>query len=193
LKALVSIFCFILICALGTSPAQQKQKTAKTKPDFTGTWLLAPSRSNVQPSRTPDRPLKITHRDPELKITRMIEHNGQVTGQDLVYYTDGRCETNPTTMFLSTGTDINRQRPDKDVTRSKTNWSGNKLVTRSSLRSMIAGHVLEFTIIDEWKLSQDGKILTQTSRTVFRQDMSGGIFVPANRPDPKRVYNRVPD
>ncbi len=69
MKALVSLFCFILICVVGTAPAQQKQKTVKSKPDLTGTWLLDPSRSNVGSSRTPDRPLKITHHDPELKIT----------------------------------------------------------------------------------------------------------------------------
>ena len=193
MKALVSLFCFILICAVGTSLAQQKQRAAKTKPDFTGTWLLDPSRSNVGPSRTPDRPLQITHHDPELKITRMVEHNGQVTGQDLIYYSDGRGETNPTTMFLSTSTDVNPQRHDKDVTKSKTSWSGNKLVTRSTLRSLIASRELEFDIIDEWKLSQDGKALTQTSRTVFNPDSSPGVFIPANQPDIRRVYNRVRD
>ncbi len=192
-KFLVSGCCFILIFVLGTSRAQQKQNTVKSKPDLTGTWLLDPSRSNVGPSRTPDRPLKITHHDPELKITRMVEHNGQVTGQDLIYYTDGRGETNPTTMFLSTSTDVNPQAHDKDVTKSKTTWSGNKLVTRSSLRSLIAGRALEFDIIDEWRLSQDGKTLTQTSRTVFNPDLSPGVFIPANRPDIRRVYNRVPD
>ena len=77
--------------------------------------------------------------------------------------------------------------------KSKTTWSGNKLVTRSTLRSLIAGRELEFDIIDEWKLSQDGKTLTQTSRTVFNPDSSTGVFIPANRPDIKRVYNRVPD
>src|SRR6266550_9215081 len=165
MKTFVTVHALILVFALGM-PAPADQKTAKSRPDLTGTWLLDPSRSNVGPSRTPDRPLKITHHDPEFRITRMIEHNGQVTGQDLIYYTDGRSETNPTTMFLSTSTDMNPQGHDKDVTKSKTSWSGNKLVTRSSLRSLIAGRVLQFEIVDEWKLSQDGKTLTQTSRTV---------------------------
>lgn len=192
MKTFVIVHILIFVFALGI-PAPAKQKTAKSRPDLTGTWLLDPSRSNVGPSRTPDRPLKITHHDPELKITRLVEHNGQVTGQDLVYYTDGRGETNQTTMFLSTSTDTNPQGHDKDVTKSKTSWSGNKLVTRSSLRSPIAGRVLQFDIIDEWKLSQDGKTLTQTSRTVFNSDSSPGVFIPANRPDTRRVYNRVPD
>jgi hypothetical protein len=195
MKLLVSIFCFVLICALGATgtQAQPKQKVTSPKPDFSGSWQLDTAKSNVGPSVTSDQPLKITHHDPELRVTRMVANNGQVTGRDFVYYTDGRGETNPTIVFLSTGTDMNRQGRDKDVTKSKTTWTSNKLVTRSIVRSLIGGQVLEFEIIDEWKLASNGKTLTQSSRTVFRQDMSGAIFVPANRPDMKRVYNRVPD
>jgi hypothetical protein len=195
MKDLVGILCFILICALGTAAgyAQGKPRTPKTKPDLTGTWLLDRTRSNVGPSARPEQPLKIAHHDPELRITHMIMDNGQLTGRDFVYYTDGRGETNPTTMYLSSGTDMNPQGHDKDVTKSKTTWRGNKLVTRSILRSVIGGRPLEFAVIDEWKLSSDGKTLTQSSRTVFQQDTSGGIFIPANRPNTKRVHNRVPD
>jgi hypothetical protein len=183
------------MCALGSTTAspQGKRKIVKTKPDFTGTWLLDRTKSNVGSSSRPDQPLKIVHRDPELRITHRSENNGQVNALDLVYYTDARGETNPTTMFLSTGTDMNQQGHDKDVTKSKTGWSGNKLVTRSTLRNVIAGRFLEFEIVDEWRLSDDGKTLTQTSRTIFRQDNSSAIVVPARRPDFKRVYNRVPD
>jgi len=94
MKLLVSIFCFILICALGTTsaPAQAKRKVVKAKPDFSGTWLLDTAKSNVGSSATPDQPLKITHRDPEFRITRMVASNGQVNGRDFVYYTDGRGE-----------------------------------------------------------------------------------------------------
>lgn len=195
MKKLVNAFCFVLISALFTSqaPAQGKQKAFKLKPDFTGTWLLDRAKSNVGPPLVPDRPLKIVHHDPELRITHRVQSNGQSTETDFVYFSDGRGETNPTIMVLSTGTDMNKPVEDKDVTKSKTKWNGDKLVTRSTLRNVVARHPLEFDIIDEWKLSKDGKTLTQTSRTVFRQDLSGGIFVPANRPDNKRVYNRLPD
>ncbi|MDQ1637281.1 MAG: hypothetical protein QOF62_620 [Pyrinomonadaceae bacterium] len=195
MKPLASIFWFILICALGMmwAHAQAAPKSPKPKSDFSGTWLLDTAKSNVGSSATPDQPLKITHRDPEFRITRMVASNGQLTGRDFVYFTDGRGETNPTIVFLSTSTDVHAQGHDKDVTKSRTTWSGNKLVTRSTVRGPVSGRSLEFEIIDEWKLSSDGKTLTQTSRTVFRQDMSGVIFVPANRPDIKRVYNRIPD
>ncbi len=191
MKIFVKIFCLILICGFGTTPAAaQGKKTTKAKPDLSGTWLLDPRKSNVGPSAKPDQPLKIAQHDPELRITHMVASNGQ---KDFVYYTDGRGETNTTTMFLSTDTDMNPRGHDKDVTKSKTKWSGDKLVTRFTLSSVIGGHPLEFEIIDEWKLSKDGQTLTQTSRTVFRQDMSRDVFIPANRPDTKRVYNRVPD
>lgn len=195
MKEIVNAFCFALISALITLPAPVlgKQKTTKPKPDLTGTWLLDRTKSNIGPPLVPDQPLKIVHRDPELRITHRVQSNGQSVERDFVYYSDGRGETNLTTMFLSTGTDMNKPGSDKDVTKSKTKWDGDKLVTRSILRNVIGGHPLEFDIIDEWKLSKDEKTLTQTSRTIFRQDMSGGIFVPANRPDNKRVYNRVPD
>ena len=197
MKALVKVSCFILICALGTTlaPRQAKQETSKAKSDFSGTWLLDPGKSNVGPSATPDRPLKIAHHDPELRITHLVESNGQVIGRDFVYYTDGRGETNRIMMFLSTRIDLTPRPHDGTAIKSKTTWSSNKLITRSRspVRSLIGGQLLEFEIIDEWKLSSDGKTLTQTSRTVSRKDMSGAIFVPANRPDMKRVYNRVPD
>lgn len=184
----------MLISALliSPAPAQGKQKTTRPKSDFTGTWLLDRAKSNIGPPLVPDQPLKIVHHDPEVRITHRVQNNGQSTEKDFVYYSDSRGETNPTTMFLSTGTDLNKPASDKDVTKSKTKWEGDKLVTRSTLRHVVAGHRLEFDIIDEWKLSRDGKTLTQTSRTVFRQDVSDGIFVPANRPDNKRIYNRLP-
>ncbi|HBB86790.1 MAG TPA: hypothetical protein DC047_04170 [Blastocatellia bacterium] len=188
-KVVGSVCCIALLTVFGTTPRPAQAKQESAKPDFTGTWLLDPKRSNVGPSAIPDKPLKIAHHDPELRITHAVASNGQ---KDFVYYTDGRGETNATTMFLSTGTDM-KLPGAKDVTKSTTKWSGNKLVTRVKLRSVIGGHSLEFEIIDEWKLAKDGQTLSQTSRTVFSQDMSGGVFVPANRPDFKRVYNRVPD
>jgi hypothetical protein len=197
MKRLVSSFCFVLICTLGTASAlaQVKQKTVKPKPDLTGNWMLDTAKSNVGRSATSDQPIKIAHHDPEFRITRMVESNGRVAGQDFVYYTDGRGETNRMVMSLRPHSYLYPERDDKVAIRSKTTWTGNKLVTRSRspARGVIGGQLLEFEIIDEWKLSPDGKTFTLTSRTVSRQDGSGAIFVPANRPDMKRVYNRLPD
>jgi len=100
-KVVSSVCCVALITTVfGTTLAcaQGKQKTAKTKPDFTGTWLLDSAKSNIGRSAKPDRPLKIVHLDPELRITHVVESIGQVTALDLVYYTDGRGETNSGTI-----------------------------------------------------------------------------------------------
>ena len=125
----------------------------------------------------------------------MVESNGRVATQESVYFTDARGETNSMVVFLRTHRYLNAQQDDKTVIRSKTTWTGDKLVTRSRspTRSVVGGQLLEFEIIDEWRLSADGKTLTQTSKTVSREDGSGATFVPANRPDMKRVYNRVPE
>ena len=53
---------------------------------------------------------------------------------------------------------------------------------------MAGGHMLEYELVDEWKLSRDGKVLTKTSRTIFQQ--SDAVFVPA-MPATKKVYNRT--
>ncbi len=197
MERLASLFCFVLICALGmaSAAAQAKRRTVKPSPDFTGTWLLDTAKSNVGSPTTRDQPVRITHRDPEFRITRMVESDGRVAGQEFVYYTDGRGETNRMVNSLRPHSYLNPERDNKVAIKSRTTWTGNRLITRfrSPERSVIGGQLLEFEIIDEWKLSPDGKALTQTSRTVFRPDNSGAIFVPANRPDMKRVYNRVPD
>lgn len=190
----LSVCGLILACALGAL-AQEKQKSVnvQNKPDLTGSWMLDRGRSNVGQSARPDLLLKITYRDPELRIKRQFDHSGQIVERDFIYYTDGRGETNPATMVFSDGRNMNSRDLDKQVTRSKTRWSGNKLVTRSTLRNPVAGRMLEFEVIEEWKLSDDGKTLKQTSRTVFRPDSSDSLFIPANVPDSKRVYGRVPD
>ncbi|MDQ2977129.1 MAG: hypothetical protein M3R69_17180 [Acidobacteriota bacterium] len=194
MRKYLRVFGVILACALGAL-AQEKQQHVKVqnKPDLTGSWLLDRGRSNVGQSAKRDLPLKISYREPELTIKRQFDHSGQIVERDFTYYTDGRGETNQAAMALSDGTNMNSRDLDKQVTRSRTRWSGNKLVTRSTLSNPIAGRILEFEVTEEWKLSEDGRALTQTSRTVFRPGSSDPVFIPANVPDSKRVYSRVPD
>jgi hypothetical protein len=53
-------------------------------------------------------------------------------------------------------------------------------------------HVFEEDLVDEWKLSADGKTLTQTTRhKMLPTSSDGAIFTPANRPDDKRVYTLI--
>jgi hypothetical protein len=157
------LFAITLACVLWVN-AQEKGNpgNVQIKPDFSGSWLLDPARSNVGVAAKAELPFKITHLEPKLTITRQYEVEGRIVERDFVYYTDGRGETNTTARLLTT----NPSAPsgeDKQVIESKSRWSGQTLVTRSALRSA-AFHTGDFDVFQEWKLSNDGKTLTQTSR-----------------------------
>jgi hypothetical protein len=164
-----------------------------TKPDLSGTWVFDRDRSNVGKSKnaaTPPEQIKITYSDPELKIHRTVFINGQQEEKEFAYYTDGRGETNPATVWITANPDPKSPRPAE--TKSKTSWSGEKIVTRSIFRSLTGTAIIEFQIIEEWRLSSDGKTLTQTTRTIAQHDpMSNSIFIPGNGRDFRAVYNLV--
>ena len=184
-----AILCLAVIAF--ASPLGAQSKPAKPKPDLTGSWLLDAKKSNsVGLTSRPDLPIKISHRDPELRITLASESKGQVVERESIYFTDGRGEENQATTMLTTNPGAPPRDLQKEQTKSTTRWSGNKVVTRSLLQLQAGGRMLEFELVDEWKLSSDSKTLTQTTRTVYLQS-SGGAFIPAMAPDKKRVYNRV--
>ena len=183
-----AILCFAVV-ALASSLAAQKPP--KPKANLNGTWLLDAKKSNsVGLTSRPDLPIKISHQDPELRITLTSESNGQLVERNFVYFTDGRGEENEATAMLTTNPSAPPRDLQKERTKSTTRWSGNKIVTRSLLQLNAGGRLIEFELVEEWKLSSDGKTLTQRTRTVYLQS-SGGAFIPAMVPDKKRVYNRV--
>lgn len=174
------------------SPASKAQTAAsKTKANFSGTWLLDNKKSNSGGLTTrPDLPITISHVDPEFRVTLPSESNGQIVKHEFVYFTDGRGETNEATAALSTNPSATKPEDLRNqVTKSKTKWSGDKIVTRSKLRLDVAGHFVEFEQVDEWKLSDDAKVLTQTTRVIFQN--SDTAFVPAATTDKNRVFNRL--
>jgi len=186
LSAAVTLAVILLLCA--TAEAQNKS-TAKL--DFSGTWLLDAKKSNTGGlTMRPDLPMTITHQDPEFKMVISSERNGQIVKHEFMYYTDGRGEVNEATSVITT--DPSGFKPEdlrNKKTESKTKWSGNKIVTRSRYKLNVAGgSVIEFEQVDEWKLSDDGKVLTQTSRVNLQN--SDTPFIPSNAPDKRRVFNR---
>jgi hypothetical protein len=184
-----AILCFAVIGF--AFPLSAQNKPAKPKADLSGTWLLDAKKSNsVGLTSRPDLPIKISHVDPELRITLTSESNRQLVEREFVYFTDGRGEENQVTAMLTTNPSVPPRDLQKERTKSHTQWSGNKIATRSLLQLQAGGRVIEFELVDEWKLSSDGKTLTQTTRTIYLQS-SGGAFIPAMAPDKKRVYNRV--
>ena len=184
--------CFILIVS-GSAVVYGQASRTQSKPDFSGVWKIDHSKSNMSEIGKRDAPIKIVYKDPELRITRTFERNGQPVERDFIYYTDGRGETNTATILLTSQPE--RLKPDdidKEVVKSWTTWQRDKVVTRSTMRSMTGTYIFEYDIVDEWKISSNGKTLTQISRIVFHPDpMSRSTFVPASRPDDKRVFSLV--
>src|SRR2546430_7067509 len=127
-KSLVLLIC-LTACAMICFGQANK---AKPKPDLGGTWEFDQKRSNVGKSNssTPPEQITITYLDPELKVRRKVVTNGQLEERDLVYYTDGRGETNPTSAWITTNPGSDSDRPLQ--TKSKTSWSGDRIVTRST-------------------------------------------------------------
>jgi hypothetical protein len=191
MKSYVRILPVLLVAVLAANAAQSNK--SQTTFDISGKWLLDRNNSNAGDFGKRDTPIVIAYNEPELRITRTLERNAQQLERDFVYYTDGRGETNMALMLLTTNQrTITTEELDKEMVKSKTKRERNKIVIRATRRNMMGTHVLEYEVVDEWKLSSDGKTLTQTSRMIFRPDLSSrSVFVPSNRPDYKRVYKRV--
>jgi len=186
-KSISVILVTLILCA--TAAAQSAKSTAK--PDFSGTWLLDTKKSNTVGLTTrPDLPMTISHQEPEFKMVISSEANGQIKKHEFIYFTDGRGEMNEATSVITS--DPSGFKPEdlrNRKTESKTKWSGNKVVTRSRYKLNVpGGSFVEFEQVDEWKLSDDGKVLTQTSRVNLQN--SNTAFIPSNGPDKKRVFNR---
>lgn len=115
---------------------------ANAKPNFSGEWKLNASKSEFGPMPAPtSRVDKITHADPDLKISSTAAGpQGEMT-LDLKYTTDGKEVTNEI-----------RGNP----TKSTAAWDGDALVITTKL-SMQGNDI---TLADKWTLSEDGKILT---------------------------------
>ena len=185
-----SILALVLILTSAVALGQSKG-SAKARRNLSGTWQLDPRRSNVGEIGKGDEPIKIVYNEPELKLTRVFERDGQRVEREFVYYTDGRGEINSRTIALTTQPNILKsEERDRDTIKSKTTWHGDTLRTQGTLRNLIRGRVLEYEIVDEWKLSADEKTLTQTSRLIIHPD-GGEVFDPARRADDKRVYALV--
>lgn len=172
MKALLLV---VSICfCLSTSSAQNRKPNEQARPNFSGTWELSPSESKLPGfdfKLSQYAVTEIDHREPVLGIIEKAKDGGEdVFTTELVYYTDGRGETNVR------GT---KTRP------SKTKWEGRKLVTK------VTG---EDTKI-EWELSPDGnkltrKIIVKTSVTVRGLGLEGERTL-TNKSEVKLVYVRA--
>ncbi|MCA1592320.1 MAG: hypothetical protein LC754_06655 [Acidobacteria bacterium] len=153
-----TLACVLLLACVSVCAAKDdKTKGAvKSRPDLSGTWGRDKSKSDFgmlasSPAAKADETLTITQNEPEIKITRTLSLNGREEVQALVYYTDGRGETNPSTL-------------GRIGVKSKTKWDGGKLVSESKLtHESPRGGTFSIDSTEKWQLSSDGKTLTQTN------------------------------
>ena len=115
---------------------------AQAKPNFSGDWKMNVAKSEFGMMPAPTSSVqKITHSDPDLKLTiTQVSERGEFTSNN-AYTTDGKeC--------------VNKGRMGE--IKSKLKWDGDALVIES--KADFGGN--DVTITDKWSLSEDGKTLT---------------------------------
>ncbi len=163
----------ILLLAAGTCFSVSAQ--VKSKPNLAGVWIVDQSRSDKTniPLEDAETSIAIEQAEPEIKMVR--KYAG--TSLTVQYFTDGREVSSKDPLGVQT-------------VKSKTKWEGDKLVSRVVTRRMIASRFVDLDIIEQWKLSKDGKTLTK--KVV--------IIPPKNAPDkvnavpvaqPSQEFNKV--
>ena len=151
---------FLLIFTLVfTSAHIQQNSKVSPKPDFTGVWnarILADPKAAVQG-------LRITYNDPRLEVARIWTYRTpeKLTGstramRQLVYYTDGRGETQKP-IFPGAPPGSNK---------SKTERVGEKFVTTDSWTAKQSGRKITTDRTVTLEVSADGKTLTETTTFV---------------------------
>ena len=94
-----------------------------------------------------DESMVVVHREPELRISRkLVWFGGKEEKSEDISYTDGRGETNPATVWLSTNPQTKPAHLPE--TTSKTKWSAEKIVTRYMIRLFAGSHVVEQEVVD---------------------------------------------
>ena len=146
-KQLPKIILILPVVSLAAVCFGQKP-TSRQKPDFTGTWVLEESQSNLDGAIS-DYVLTVIHREPEIRMTRQYRRGKKQITEKIVYYTDGKAEINP------------NRRPGDPTPETK--WQGMKLVRRAVSRPAGSGSLhLEFITREQWSLSDDRQTLTRS-------------------------------
>ena len=185
MKMMVACLWLFFSMILCLAQGGKTEVTSPERPDLSGTWSLDFSASDfgVPKDEVPYDKLTliISHNEPELRITRRVGKKAKERSQTVVYYSDGRGESNP---LISGGPPV----------KSKTAWRGNILQVIGSTRGFVSGggETMEMHVTDEWQLSPDGNTLTYSSSTVSTVSALGGKVVVGPIPQKiKRVFRRV--
>jgi len=168
-----SLFALLLAACACLSVSAQ----VKSKPDLRGVWVVDQSRTDKTNNLLEDSETSITieQTEPDIKMVRRYAGTSVV----FQYFTDGR--------------EVTRKDPFGEVVKSKTKWDGDKLVSRIVTRRIIVGRSVDMDIVEEWKLSKDGKTLTKKIVIIFPKNAPDKVnAVPVAQPTEefKKVYNR---
>jgi hypothetical protein len=166
----VLIGLWVLIAATACfAQAETERANKQTEPDLSGTWVLDKSKSEKVAA---DRfTLVIVQFGPEIKITEKSVKDGRETINEIIYYTDGRSDSDTT----------EGDRYQKITVR----WKGNTLIRENNYTT--TGTRFEMVSTEEWKLSKDKKSLTRTNVNRQRVSMNATLIPRITR---KFVFTR---
>ena len=144
---LVKFSVLLVLSVIAQFSLVSAQSELKQQTVFSGKWSLESKDGNkVTGDKTT---LIISQSGPEIKVVQESSQGG--TPRQLMYYADGRGETNPSDSGGKTF-------------HSVTSWKKKALVIKFSLPSTRANNnVVVNERVDEWTMSKDGQTLTQTS------------------------------
>lgn len=176
---------FVLILAAAALCLGLVALAADSNTDFSGTWVLDKQKSDPvrlgrggpggpggpgggggQPADI-DITLVVKQTDNELSVTRKVNFNGQDRSIDQKFTLDGSQNTNPAAM-------------GRGELKSKTKLKKDKLVIEGTQQVTTPNGDMEIGSVEEYSLSEDGKILTikstrstpqgeRTSKQVFNK------------------------
>ena len=178
--------CLWLLLCLVPCAAQNKKKSFEHSPvNLSGTWELDKSKSKLR-DKQGSITLTVSQHEPEIRITRKSTLDGIEKNQELVYYSDGRGERNPS-LFRNELT-------ESDSIGTTTKWDKGKLVVKATYVRKSRGGSFEMEVTDKWELSSDGMTLTKTTKTDAPRRVLGNpdmILVVFDQSPIKIVFNRV--
>jgi hypothetical protein len=175
---------FIIACSACVGQGVKTSAPASAAVNLTGTWTLDFNSSDFGGPKTDliydSLTLIISHNDPVLKITRRIGKKKTTRTQELIYYTDGRGEKNPSAN-------------EKGQIESKTSWQGKVVITNGTQSTPGFGDVIMSDATDKWELSDDGNTLIEyTASSPLRSKFGKSNFGSIGALKAKKVFRKQP-
>ena len=173
-KSLFSLLLITIASLCLASSARSDNQQADPN-NLSGTWVL--QKSEPGNKSIEKMTLAIFDIGAEIKITRRFLQDGAEKVQELVYYTDGRGELNPTL-------------DGKRTVSSYTKRRKNTVIVKFALQTgtLIDNRVVNERV-DEWKLASDAQTLTQTSSFTTSFSESDASHNPHSSPREPNIFS----